>query len=103
MFLDSDDICFFLSKSFRYAKANHPGVQEYDPTLPPKHLIYLDANNLYGWAMSRYLPVGDFRLLTEEEINTFDLGAIADNSEDGYILEVDLGENRFIRYNFYKF
>ena len=29
--------------------------------------MYLDANNLYGWAMSQYLPTGGFRWMTEKK------------------------------------
>ena len=59
------------------------------------HLIYLDANNLYGWAMSQYLPTHGFKFLTGEEvfpacdINTH-LASISDTADTGYILEVDL-------------
>ena len=52
--------------------------------------MYLDANNLYGWAMSQPLPTGEFDWLNEEEITNLDIMQIADNSEEGYILEVDL-------------
>ena len=38
--------------SKRHAKANNPNCDTYDPLKPITHLIYLDANNLYGWAMS---------------------------------------------------
>ena len=34
---------------------------EYDPLRPMNYLQYLDANNLYGWAMSQALPTGEFR------------------------------------------
>ena len=47
--------------SHRYASANHPGVRSYDPQKDLMHLIYLDANNLYGYAMSQYLPVNGFK------------------------------------------
>ena len=46
--------------SKRYAKANNPLVG-HDPSRPNTYLWYLDANNLYGWAMSQYLPVRDFQ------------------------------------------
>ena len=36
--------------------------------------MYLDANNLYGWAMSQYLPTGGFKWMTEEEIEKMYLG-----------------------------
>ena len=42
--------------SKRYAKANNPLVEGYDPEKPNIHISYLDANNLYGWTMSQYLP-----------------------------------------------
>ena len=35
--------------------------------------MYLDANNLYGWAMSQYLPTGSFKWLTEKQINNLNL------------------------------
>ena len=47
--------------SKRYAKANNPLVEGYDPEKPNIHILYLDANNLYGWAMSQYLPTSGFR------------------------------------------
>ena len=40
--------------STRHAKANNPSLPSYDPELPRRDLIYLDANNLYGHAMSQY-------------------------------------------------
>jgi hypothetical protein len=52
--------------------------------------MYLDANNLHGWAMSQPLPTGEFHWLNEEEITNLDIMQIPDNSEEGYILEVDL-------------
>jgi len=42
--------------SKRYAKANNPQVPDYDPSKPKKFIMYLDANNLCGWAMSKPLP-----------------------------------------------
>ena len=58
--------------SKRYAKANNPCVPGYDPNKPNKFIMYLDANNLYGWAMSKPLPKKDFKwksvIPTEEQI-----------------------------------
>jgi hypothetical protein len=39
----------------------------YDPSQPSSHVTYLDANNLYGWAMSQALPIDGFRWLEKEE------------------------------------
>ena len=52
--------------------------------------MYLDANNLYGWIMGKYLPYSGFKWLKEKEIDEFDVNLIDENSPDGYILEVDL-------------
>ena len=45
---------FYIAK--RYSKANNKYMQSYDAKKPSKYIIYLDANNLYGWATSQYLP-----------------------------------------------
>ena len=52
--------------------------------------MYLDANNLYGWAISLSLPVDSFDWLSEDEINEIDISNVADDSDVGYVLEVDL-------------
>jgi len=52
--------------------------------------MYLDANNLYGWAMSQYLPTGGFKWMTDKQINKINLAKYNENSEKGLILEVDL-------------
>ena len=55
----------------RYAEANHKYMESYDPEEETSFIQYLDANNLYGWAMSQALPVGNFQWLDEDEIYTF--------------------------------
>ena len=45
-------------------------------------------NNLYGWAMSEYLPYGRFKWL--KNVDGFDVNSISEKSEIGYFLEVDL-------------
>ena len=74
----------------RYGKANNKYMREYDEKAPSKYIMYLDANNLYGWAMSQYLPTGGFKWMTEKQINKIDLAKYNENSEKGLILEVDL-------------
>lgn len=76
--------------SKRYSKANNKYLLDYDSSKPSEYLMYLDANNLYGWAMSQYLPYGDFQWLDEESIEFLDIFEISDTSDFGYILEVDL-------------
>ena len=74
----------------RYGKANNKYMKEYDEKAPSKYIMYLDANNLYGWAMSQYLPTGGFKWMTEKQINKINLAQYNENSEKGLILEVDL-------------
>ena len=76
----------------RYATLNVPGEVNFDESKPIEHLIYFDANNLYGWAMSQYLPSSNFKWLNREQIEQLDVGNIDDDSDTGYILEVDLGK-----------
>ena len=77
--------------STRHAQANSPSFPDtYDSSLPNQDLIYLDANNLYGWAMSQSLPTHGFRLFQQDEISTLNLGEPSDDAEDGYIFEMDL-------------
>ena len=74
----------------RYGKANNKYMKEYDEKTPSKYITYLDANNLYGWAMSQYLPTGGFRWITEKQINNINLAQYDEDSNKGLILEVDL-------------
>jgi hypothetical protein len=53
-------------------------------------VTYLDANNIYGWAMSQGLPVDEFRRLEKEECKHLNTNSVSDDSEEGFILEVDL-------------
>ena len=48
----------------RYAKANNKYMKNYDKNIELSHLIYLEANNLYGWAMSQKLHVNNFIWVT---------------------------------------
>ena len=51
----------------RYGKANNKYMKECDEKVPSKYIMCLDANNLYRWALSQYLPTGGFIWLTEKE------------------------------------
>ena len=74
----------------RYSKVNNKYMKEYDEKAPPKYIMYLDANNLYGWEMSQYLPIVYVRWMTDKEINKIDLGKYKADGKKGLILEVDL-------------
>ena len=60
---------------------------EYDSSKPTKYLQYLDANNLYGWAMSQPLPTGRFKWV---DIHPDEIGELVSCSDCGYLLEVDI-------------
>ena len=79
---------FYITK--RFSKADNEPIKSHDNTKPSKYITYLDANNLYGWAMSQYLPHGKFKWLYQKEIEKFDVNLIIEYSSDGYILEIDL-------------
>ena len=51
--------------SKRLAKVNNPQCLDYDSTKPNSWIMYLDANNLYYWAMKQLLPVGGFQWVTQ--------------------------------------
>ena len=74
----------------RYGNANNKYMKEYNEKAPSKYIMYLDANNLYGWAMSQHLPTGKFKWMTDKEISKIDLGKYKADGKKGLILEVDL-------------
>ena len=78
-----------ISNAFkRYAKANNKFMKNFDPAEKSSFIVYLDANNLYGWAMSKPLPVGGFEWIAEEELENWE--RFVDEEGVGCILEVDL-------------
>ena len=77
----------------RYVKANNKYMKNYNKDEESSYIQYLDANNLYGWAMSKKLPVNRFRWLDSDEINEINEEFIKnynENNKKGYILEVDV-------------
>ena len=62
----------------------------YDSSEESKFIMHLDANNLYGWAMSQCLPYSGFKWFNKKEISRFNLNSISENIFVAYILEVDL-------------
>ena len=66
----------FITK--RHSEANNKHMKNYDPIKPSKYISYLDINSLYGWAMSGYLPYGEFQWL--KNLDDFDANLISENS-----------------------
>ena len=74
----------------KHALGNNPYCETYDSSKPTTYLMYYDANNLYGWAMSTAMPEKDFAWCTAQELEMLDVAQIEDDSTTGYFLEVDL-------------
>ena len=77
-------ICHFIH---RYAKANNKYMKDHNKNIESSYIQYLDANNLYCWAMSQKLPTNNFKWVedNEEFIKIYN-----ENSYKGYIFEVDV-------------
>ena len=83
--------------TYRYAKANNKHMKNHDMNYDMNYeelssfLMYVDANNLYGWAMSKTLPVDNFKwvddlsMFTEDFIKSYD-----EESDIGCLLVVDI-------------
>ena len=74
----------------RYAKTNDKYMKNYNNNEESSYIQYLDANNLYGWAMSKKLPVNGFKWTDSDEINEEFIKNYIENDNKGYILEVDV-------------
>ena len=75
----------------RYAKANNKYMKNYDEIIISSYLMYLDANNLYGWAMSQKLPVNGFKWVRKlSKFHEFSIKNYTETSNKGYFLEVDV-------------
>ena len=73
----------------RYAKANNKHMKNYDKNKESSYLMYLDANNLCGWAMSQKLPVSSFKW--KKNLSKFVEDFIKNNDEysnKGYFLRI---------------
>ena len=69
--------------SNRHGKANNSYMgDEYDDKRATKYITYLDANNLYGWAMCKPLATHGFKWMDDDELTSW--------KKHTCILEVDL-------------
>ena len=92
-----------------YARANNKEMKRcYDPKTKQSYIMFLDANNLYGWAMSQALPTGGFKwvynlktdvpAITKGNSKGYkplweweqDILKLEDDSDTGYMFQVDL-------------
>ena len=72
----------------RYAKANNKYLKTYDKSIESSYLMYLNANNLSGWTMSKKLPINGFKW--ENDLSKFNENFIKNynkNSNAGYFLK----------------
>ena len=75
-----------------YANANDNNIPDYNPELPESYLGYIDANNLYGWAMCQKLPTSEFKW-QDKLLTVSDIMAWNSDSEKGYFIECDVHTN----------
>ena len=72
--------------SYTFANNNYMG-DLYDPNRESSYIQYLDANNLYSWAMSQPLPTSKFKWV---EIDPDQIINLTASKIKGYLLEVDV-------------
>ena len=71
----------------RHSKANNKYLKSYDQKQESKHVLYLDANNLYDYAISEFLATSGFKWIDPKESY---LNKYTSSSSEGFVLEVDL-------------
>ena len=75
----------------RYAKANKKYMKDlYNPDEESIYLQYLDANNLYRWAMAQKLPTQGFKWKEGEDLTPEKIDKLVKKDKRGYFLEVDV-------------
>ena len=76
---------------YRYAKPNNKYMNNYDKSIISSFLMYLDANNLYEWAMSQKLPVNGLKWVKNlSKFHERFIKSYNENSDRGYFLEIDV-------------
>ena len=86
------------NKVHSYAEANNKYMKNYDKNKESSFLMYVDANNLYGWAMSKKLPVDGFKWLGDLSMFNEDFVKSYDEEDDVcYLLVVDIEYPKTLR------
>ena len=68
-------------------------MKNYNKGITLSYLMYLDANNLYGWKLSQKLPINGFKWVGKSKLSRFNERFIKnynESSDIGYFLEVDV-------------
>ena len=73
----------YISK--RYSKAKNKYLKSYELKQEWKHIIYIDANDLNGYAMSNFRPISGFKWIVPKDFKKY-----SSNSKKGRVLENDL-------------
>jgi hypothetical protein len=71
--------------SKRHVTANNKYLSSYNENEKSNYIVYLDANNLYGWAMSQSIPTHGFKWCTTDEYQS-----LRNDQSNGFVFEVDL-------------
>ena len=102
LFSDLDMYTFFekdmrgrVSYNFNgYNKANNKYLKSHDPKQESKHIIYFDVNNVYGYAMSKFLPTSGFKWIDPKEFN---VNKYTSDSSKECVPKVDLEYHKQLR------
>jgi hypothetical protein len=83
----------FSTSVHRQVGGNNPYMKNFDPSKPVTYCVYIDANNLYGWAMCQKLPSSNFRWEDEDTVKEYNADKILcmpDLGDEGCIFEVTM-------------
>ena len=77
--------CGICQAIHRHAKANNKYMKNYNKDIISSYLTYLDANSLYGWAMSQKLPINGFKWVEKSKLSRFNERFIRNYNENSDI------------------
>ena len=85
------------NKVHSYEETNNKYMKNYNKNKKSSFLMYVDANNLYGWATSKKLPVDEFQWVDNISMFTEDFIKNYDEGDVGYLLVVDIEYPKILR------